>query len=181
MAEDQGRQLGEDDYCSLRTTTPDCKHLTASTSAEEESESEQQQCEEESDASTSDNHLFPIPNILRTKETDYSDVVMKKDDSLSGALFQLDEDTSLDSQPPTIYSQGTQQTLPLHATTTTLGDPQARPADSFSASKKPGYYSGRGYLKELPRTQRRRIEREIRKGRKPGEETNFDYVKYGLN
>ena len=67
----------------------------------------------------------------------------------------------------------------------TLGDPQVSPVNSpivastsartrsasASDGKKPGYYSGRGYLKELPRPERRRIEREIRKRRKPGEET----------
>ena len=66
----------------------------------------------------------------------------------------------------------------------TLGDPHASPVNSpieasrtrtahASGGKKPGYYSGRGYLKELPRPERRRIEREIRKRRKPGEETNL--------
>ena len=61
-----------------------------------------------------------------------------------------------------------------------LGDPQINPLPSATstsprtktasaaAGKKPGYYSGRRYLKELPRHERRRIEREIRKRRKPG-------------
>ena len=66
----------------------------------------------------------------------------------------------------------------------TLGDPQVSPVDSpivastsartrtasASGVKKPDYYSKR--LKDLPRRERRRIEREIRKRRKPGEETN---------
>ena len=70
------------------------------------------------------------------------------------------------------------------ATAELLADPQINPPPSATSSshrtktdstpaadKKSGYYSGRGYrnLKDLPRHERRRIEREIRKGRKPGE------------
>jgi hypothetical protein len=66
------------------------------------------------------------------------------------------------------------------ATAELLGDPQINPppsailsspstktASAPAADKKPGYYSR--YLKDLPRHERRRIEREIRKRRKPGE------------
>ena len=50
-------------------------------------------------------------------------------------------------------------------------NPCTKTASAPAAGKKLGYYSGRGYrdLKDLPRHERRRIEREIRKGRKPGE------------
>ena len=44
-----------------------------------------------------------------------------------------------------------------------------RPVSS-AGKKKPGLFTERGYLKSLSRQERRRIEREIRKGRpKPGE------------
>ena len=49
----------------------------------------------------------------------------------------------------------------------TSSSPRAKTASTPAADKKPGYYSR--YLKDLPRHERRRIEREIRKGRKPGE------------
>ena len=42
-------------------------------------------------------------------------------------------------------------------------------AASKASEKKPGLFSERGYLKTLSRQERRRIKREIRKGRKPGE------------
>ena len=78
--------------------------------------------------------------------------------------------------------------------TEVLGDPQISSLPSATStsprtktasaatSKKPGYYSGRGYLKDLPRHERRRIEREIRKRRKPGEssyEYNYLLISYG--
>ena len=55
-----------------------------------------------------------------------------------------------------------------------LADPSSlrtKTASAPAAGRKSGYYSGRGYrdLKDLPRHERRRIEREIQKGRKPGE------------
>ena len=71
-----------------------------------------------------------------------------------------------------------------------LGDPQINlPPSEISSSqtpsvpttdKKSGYYSGRGYrdLKDLPRHERRRIEREIRKGRKPGESCDCSHDNY---
>ena len=49
----------------------------------------------------------------------------------------------------------------------TSSSPRAKTASTPAADKKPGYYSR--YLKDLPRHKRRRIEREIQKGRKPGE------------
>ena len=47
----------------------------------------------------------------------------------------------------------------------------ASPIDAASkaSEKKPGLFSERGYLKTLSRQERRRIKREIRKGRKLGE------------
>ena len=38
-----------------------------------------------------------------------------------------------------------------------------------ASEKEPGLFSERGYLKTLSRQERRRIKRELRKGRKPGE------------
>ena len=49
-----------------------------------------------------------------------------------------------------------------------------------AASKKPGFFSERGYLKTLSRQERRRIKREIRKGRKAGEMMNLDLDLYIL-
>ena len=49
----------------------------------------------------------------------------------------------------------------------TSSSPRTKTASTPAADKKLGYYSR--YLKDLPRHERRRIEREIRKGRKPGE------------
>jgi hypothetical protein len=69
--------------------------------AEEKTESEQQLLEKE-------------PNVPRVKEA-YDEVVLKKDDKpkpKSSALFQIGEHISIDSQPPTIYSQSTHQTAP---------------------------------------------------------------------
>ena len=45
-------------------------------------------------------------------------------------------------------------------------------AASKTSGKKSGLFSERGYLKTLSRQERRRIKREIRKGRKPGEITS---------
>ena len=82
---------------------------------EEKNESEQQQLEkelEQEDTCISGNHLVRIPDVPRVKEA-YNTVVCRKDDEpSSSALFQIGEDTSLDSQPPSIYSQSTQQTTP---------------------------------------------------------------------
>ena len=49
----------------------------------------------------------------------------------------------------------------------TSSSPRAKTASTPAADKKPGYYSR--YLKDLPRHERRRIEREIRKRSKAGE------------
>ena len=38
-----------------------------------------------------------------------------------------------------------------------------------ASEKKLGFFTGRGYLKTLSQKKRRRIEQEIREGRKPGE------------
>ena len=68
------------------------------------------------DTCMSDNHLAPISdNVPRIKEAHYSEVVLKEEgESSSSALFQVGEDTctSIDSQPPSIYSQMTHQTAP---------------------------------------------------------------------
>ena len=53
----------------------------------------------------------------------------------------------------------------------TSSSPRTKTANTPAANKKPGYYSRD--LKDLPRHERRRIEREIRKGRKPGESWDF--------
>ena len=45
-------------------------------------------------------------------------------------------------------------------------------ASKTNRGKKLGFISERGYLKTLSRQERRRIKREIRKGRKPGEITS---------
>ena len=51
-----------------------------------------------------------------------------------------------------------------------------RPASpTAAASKKSGLFSERGYLKTLSRQERRRIKREIRKGRKAGEVNLYLY------
>ena len=42
-------------------------------------------------------------------------------------------------------------------------------AASKTSEKKLGFFTGRGYLKTLSQQKRRRIEQEIREGRKPGE------------
>ena len=42
-------------------------------------------------------------------------------------------------------------------------------AASKTSKKKQGLFTGRGYLKTLSQQKRRRIEQEIREGRKPGE------------
>ena len=70
------------------------------------------------------------------------------------------------------------------ATAELLADPQMNPppnatssssraktTSTLAADKKSGYY-----LKDLPRHERRRIEREIQKGRKPGESWDCSHV-----
>ena len=66
------------------------------------------------DTCISGSHLVHISSdVPRIKEANYSDVIPKdKDESSSSALFQIGDDTSVDSQPPSIYSQSTHQTAP---------------------------------------------------------------------
>ena len=55
----------------------------------------------------------------------------------------------------------------------TSSTPRTKTASTPAADKKPGYYSRD--LKDLPRHERRRIELEIRKGRKPGESSDCSH------
>ena len=66
------------------------------------------------DTCISGSHLVRISNdVPRIKEANYSDVILKeKNESSSSALFQVGDYTSVDSQPPSIYSQSTHQTAP---------------------------------------------------------------------
>ena len=78
---------------------------------------EQRLLEEKSkqeDTYISGSHLVRISSdVPRIKEANYSDVILKeKDKSSSSALFQVGDYTSVDSQPPSIYSQSTHQTAP---------------------------------------------------------------------
>ena len=50
-------------------------------------------------------------------------------------------------------------------------------ASGKASEKKPGLFSERGYLKTLSRQEKRRIKREIRKGRKLGE-MNLDLLPF---
>ena len=79
-------------------------------SAEEKSESEQQQREEESeydDDTCTSGIQFGIVSAQRVEDVKYELVDLQKNSQSSGG-----QDTSFDSQPPTIYSQSTQQTPP---------------------------------------------------------------------
>ena len=62
----------------------------------------------------SGSRLVPISSdVPSIKEANYSDVVLKEEgESPSSALFQVGDNTSIDSQPPSIYSQSTYQTAP---------------------------------------------------------------------
>ena len=75
-------------------------------------------------------------------------------DTVQGLLIQQDQPATPNSRGISSPSSG-KASLSLAATAT--------------GGKKPGYYSENGYLMELSRQERRRIQQEINKRFKPGE------------